>query len=125
MGPISRRALAHLRAATGLARRNRGGQPGNRNRLTHGMYSRACRARRERTRALVRRSHELVALASRAVRARIRHAFFDKLRMRNSVLHGDQKKALILSLSKDEVRPPFHPTQRDTNLPPIRSGERS
>jgi hypothetical protein len=70
--PLARRALAHLRAAAGLAKRNRGAQPGNRNRLTHGMYSGAFRARRQQTRTLLRQSYALVVLATRAARMKVR-----------------------------------------------------
>jgi hypothetical protein len=50
---LPRRALAKARAAAGLAPRQRGGQPGNRNRLIHGRYSQAFRARRQQTAALL------------------------------------------------------------------------
>ena len=58
---ISRRALGHLRAALGLVKRRRGGQPGNRNRLTHGLYARTFVARREKTRAVLRNTRALLA----------------------------------------------------------------
>lgn len=106
--PISRRALAHLRAAAGLPGRRRGGQPGNRNRLTHGMYSSAFRARRGRTRRLLQETSELIATLARA--AGLRRASFD----------GRAKKALILSPepvegSKDEGRPRYSSSARSAS----------
>lgn len=56
---LSRRAAA--RARSGLPPRRRGGQPGNRNRLVHGRYSRAWRVRRAQVRTLLRQSRALVA----------------------------------------------------------------
>ena len=58
--PLPRRALAHLRAAMGLAKRRRGGQPGNRNRLTHGLYARTFMARRKKSFALLRDTRALL-----------------------------------------------------------------
>jgi len=143
--PISRRALAHLRAAAGLPRRKCGAQPGNRNRLMHGIYSRAFRARRERARALVRQSYELVAQVARAVRTRVHLSTPSILRQAQD---QDLTKALILSLptfakatvgqrfqvvrrspgvggSKDEGRPRFHSIRHDTSLSPNRDRGRS
>lgn len=58
---MSRRALVRLREAKGLAKRARGAQPGNRNRLTHGLYARAFLLRRARTGEILRRSRALIA----------------------------------------------------------------
>lgn len=83
--PISRRALAHLRAAAGLPRRPRGAQPGNRNRMTHGIHSRAFRARRERNRELLRQSQMLLALVSRhRLKATTAHCIEDELTQRQT-----------------------------------------
>jgi hypothetical protein len=120
--PISRRALSHLRAAVGLPGRKRGGQSGNRNRLTHGMYSSAFRDRRERTGALLRRSYELVARITRAVRMKVHSSLPAILQQAQD---EEINKALILSLPKDEGRPRFHSNRHDTNLPADRYGERS
>src|SRR3954470_23072163 len=43
--------------------RRRGGQPGNRNRLRHGGFSKAARARRAAVRALIRKMDRLIVLA--------------------------------------------------------------
>jgi len=56
------RKVARLRAAEGLAPRKRGGQPGNRNRLIHGRYSRAILERKAWANAILRRSRYLIAL---------------------------------------------------------------
>ena len=65
---MPRRLRAHIRAALGLAKLRRGGQPGNRNRLRHGLYSGTVRAGREKTRGLLRQTRELVALMKGFVR---------------------------------------------------------
>ena len=64
----SRRAQAHLRAALRLPKRVRGGQPGNQNRLRHGLYTKTFVASRQKTHQLLRRSRELAALVSRSIR---------------------------------------------------------
>ncbi len=58
----------------GLSLRSRGGQPGNRNRLSHGRYSQARTARRAKNRALIRamrnltRRIEMMAWSRKALR---------------------------------------------------------
>lgn len=64
----SRRALAHRRAALGLAKRHRGGQPGNRNRLRHGLYARAFVKSREETRTVLRQTRQLIAALAQSAR---------------------------------------------------------
>jgi hypothetical protein len=59
--PPSRRLLARIRAAMGLAPRKRGGQPGNRNRLIHGRYTQAMSALRARNREIIARTKALTA----------------------------------------------------------------
>lgn len=69
---MPRRALARLREVMGLPKRTRGAQPGNQNRLKHGLYTRAFLRRRARTGVILRRSRELVArldIFSREIRA--------------------------------------------------------
>src|SRR5436309_15085913 len=57
--------------------RRRGGQPGNRNRLRHGGFSKAARARRAAVRALIRKMDRLIVLARalHAADARTRHIY--------------------------------------------------
>ena len=58
---MPRRALQRLRDAQGLPRRARGGQPGNANRVTHGRFRAATRARRAQIWRLLGRTRDLVA----------------------------------------------------------------
>jgi hypothetical protein len=51
-------------------KRKRGGQPGNTNRLRHGLYSRAHLARRDEGRALRRKTRRLIAKLGMVARAR-------------------------------------------------------
>jgi hypothetical protein len=62
------RAKARLRA--GLSPRVRGGQPGNRNRLKHGRYSKAFLARRAHNRGILRDTRVLIAKLNFAAKLR-------------------------------------------------------
>jgi hypothetical protein len=62
------RAKARIRA--GLEPRTRGGQPGNRNRLKHGRYSRAFLARRAHTRGILCETRALIARLNLAAKLR-------------------------------------------------------
>jgi hypothetical protein len=55
------KAVARERAALGLPKRGRGGQPGNINRLTHGRYSGYYLSRRAHVQDLVRSTNALIA----------------------------------------------------------------
>jgi hypothetical protein len=72
MPKLTWRAKARLRA--GLEPRTRGGQPGNRNRLTHGRYSRSFLARRAHNRGILRETRALIAHLTFA--AKLRRAIF-------------------------------------------------
>ncbi len=56
----SRRGVAKARAAAGLPPRRKGAQPGNDNRLIHGRYSRAFRARHMQVRKLLRDARTVI-----------------------------------------------------------------
>ena len=50
--------------------KRRGGQPGNRNRLVHGRYTRAAQERRQSVRALLKAARDLTIRAAMVARAR-------------------------------------------------------
>jgi hypothetical protein len=57
-------------ASTSLPKRKRGGQPGNRNRLIHGRYSKEEAAWREKMRGYRRKGRALVILVDNVLKAR-------------------------------------------------------
>lgn len=61
--------MAETQANPGV-RRKRGGQPGNRNRLRHGGFSAAARARRESVRAVIANAEKFIVRIEMIARAR-------------------------------------------------------
>jgi hypothetical protein len=62
------KAVARERAASGLAKRQRGGQPNNDNRLLHGRFSRRMLSRRAEVQALIRDAAAVAAELNRAAK---------------------------------------------------------
>ncbi|HUJ02416.1 MAG TPA: hypothetical protein VLW75_02175 [Rhizomicrobium sp.] len=76
----------------GSNRRKRGGQPGNANRLRHGGFGRAARARREEVRALIAETRNLIIRIEMVARARCAL----KSKYAREVLKRKQESALPL-----------------------------
>ena len=75
-----RLAIARDRLTAGLPRRNRGGQPGNANRLVHGRYSRRFLLRRQRVRDLLQGARAVIVELTAAARC-LRHRHGDEVKL--------------------------------------------
>jgi len=102
---LSRRAATRARAAAGLPRRRRGGQPGNHNRLVHGRYSRAFLARRAQVRAVLCQSRALLA-EMRAAASLQRFTMLTVRRRPNAQAHRGLAFAAAVRRNFYNTRPP-------------------